>query len=275
MRVLETADGLHERIEVLEHEGSLALVIDGVFQTVIPASPIGLVKGMLLRGGDHVELVPYFRPAARSALLIGLGGGLHATALALHGIEVTAVDIEPEVVRLAAERFNVACEMVVADGRAFLERDPRRFDAIVLDVFAGAGIPAHLFTREAFEAAAQRLAQDGILAVHLIGRPAHPAIQAIARTLEAVFPHVTATRSGTSGQLEAIYLFASPSPLALGPWVRGEVDRLGLASGAFASIDTKSATVLTDERNDLSTLAGSIGEEHRRMCLEIRRSPPW
>jgi len=76
MRVLETAQGLQGRIEVLEHSGSLALVIDGVFQTVLPASSLGVTKGMLLRAGDHVELVPYFRPAVRSALLIGLGGSL-------------------------------------------------------------------------------------------------------------------------------------------------------------------------------------------------------
>jgi spermidine synthase len=274
-RVLEAVDGIHGRIEVLERDGSLALAVDGVLQTVFPAAPLGIAKGMLLRGGDHVELIPYYRPAARTALLIGLGGGLEARALALYGLEVTAVEIEPEVARIAAERFGVACETIVADGREVLEGDPRRFDAIVIDAFAGADPPAHLYTREAFEAASRRLAQEGILAVHLIGRPGHPAIAAVARTLEAVFPRVTATRSGPEGGLEHLYLFASPAPLELGPWVRAEVERLGLTSRAFTSIDTHEAPILSDAHNDLPALGRDLAEEHRRRSVAIRRSPPW
>lgn len=274
-RVLEAVDGLHGRIEVLEHDGYLALAVDGVLQTVIPPAPLGIVKGTLLRGGDHVELIPYFRPGARNALLVGLGGGLQARGLALYGIQVAAVEIEPEVARIAAERFGVTCETIVADGREVLEGDPRRFDAIVIDAFSGADPPAHLYSREAFAAAARRLEPEGILAVHLIGRPGHPAISAVARTLEAVFSNVIATRSGPRGGLEHLYLFGSPAPLELGPWVRAEVDRLGLSSGAFISIDTHGAPVLSDARNDLPALGRDIAEEYRRRSTATLRSTPW
>ncbi len=153
MRILETAGGRHGRIEVLEHGGALALSIDGVIQTLMPPSTSDISKGTLLRGGDHVELAPRFRPEAGKALIIGLGGGLHARALDLYGISVTAVEIDPEVVRIAREYFGITCETSIGDGRDFLERDPRHFDAIVLDAFAGTDLPEQLFTKEAFEAA--------------------------------------------------------------------------------------------------------------------------
>jgi len=274
-RVVEASDGLFGRLEVLEHRGSLALAADGVFQTVFPASPIGIPKGMLLRGGDHAELVPYFRPSARTALLIGLGGGLEARCFALHGIEVTAVEIDPEVVRLARKHFAVSCETVVADGRAFLDGDPRRFDAIVLDAFAGADLPEKLFTREAFEAAERRLEPDGVLAVHLIGRPGHPALRAVARTLAAVFPHAAATRAGIAGELQAIWLFSSAAPLDLGPAARLELDRLGFEGREFFAVDAGASPVLTDARSGLADLARDIAEEHRRLSIQIRRNPPW
>jgi spermidine synthase len=251
------------------------LTIDGVFQTVTPASSLHLPKGMLLRGGDHVELIPYFRPEARSALVIGLGGGLQTRSLELYGLEVTAVDIEPEVVRLAKKYFQVTCETVVADGRTFLQNTGRLYDAIVLDVFVGTTPPEHLFTRQAFECVAERLSPRGIFVVHLLGAPDHPAIRAVARTLAVVFPEWRATRSSVGGALESTYLFASPHRLTLGSWVRAEVGRLGLPRDALTDIDVSDGRILTDAGSGLSELTADISEEHRRASLEIQRSPPW
>jgi protein-L-isoaspartate O-methyltransferase len=232
-------------------------------------------RGLLLRGGDHIELIPWLRPSAREALLIGLGGGLQARALELYGISVTAVEIDPEVVRLARKHFGVTCQVAVGDGREFLMQRPRLFDAIVLDAFAGADPPEHLFTREAFEAAANRLEPGGVLAVHLFGRPEHPAIRAVARTLEAVFPHILATASGEFQDFQAIYIFASDLPLRPGPWVRAELENLGFTGREILGIDTRGSPVLTDGGRGLSALARDITERHRSFSLEIRRNPPW
>jgi len=275
LRVLEVAGGRHGRIEVLEHRGFLALAIDGVFQTVVPPSIQGIHRGLLLRGGDHIELIPWLRPSARKALIIGLGGGLQARALEVYGISVTAVEIDPEVVRLARKHFGVTCRVAVGDGREFLVRCSRLFDAIVLDAFAGADPPEHLFTREAFESAANRLEPGGVLAVHLFGHPEHPAIRAVARTLEAVFPHILATASGEFQDIQAIYIFASDLPLRPGPWVRAELDNLGFTGREILDIDTRGSPVLTDGGRGLSALARDIAGRHRGFSLEIRRNPPW
>jgi len=275
MRVVEEADGLFGRIEVLEHHGTLALVADGVFQSVIPPCSHGMPKGLLIRGKDYAELIPYIRPDTRSALLIGVGAGLEARALALYGIDVHGVEIDPAVVRLARKHFGLACEVTVADGRAFLERDERLYHAIVLDAFAGASPPEHLFTREAFQEIDRRLEPNGILSIHLIGDPRHAAIRAVARTLESVFPHAMAVRSGRGDELQAIYLFASREPLEIGPWAMLQLDAFGFTGREFVEIETEGAPILTDERTDLDALSRDIAAAHRRACLELRRNPPW
>ena len=268
MRIVEAVDGLHGRIEVLDHRGALSLVVDGVFQTTIP--PRGIAPGMMLRGGDHVELIPLVRPDAASALIIGLGGGLHARALELHGLEVTAVEIDPEIVRLATTHFGGD----LRDRRAYLDGTDRRFDAVVLDAFAGAGLPEPLFTREAFEGARRVLEPGGAFVVHLVGRPGHPAIQAVTRTLEEVFPSVLATRSWAGGPLESIYLLASEDSID-----RKRVGRIlaehGREREPIIAIDTAGATVLTDDNHGLDAMARHLAEVHVRRSLAIRRNPPW
>ncbi|MBN1417154.1 MAG: fused MFS/spermidine synthase [Planctomycetes bacterium] len=275
MRIVEETDGLFGHLEVLEHHGTLVLAAGGVFQTVIPPCPDGMPKGMLIRGRDYVELIPYIRPGARSALLIGVGAGLDTRALALYGIDVHGVEIDPAVVRLARKHFGLACEVTVADGRAFLEREGRRFDAIVLDAFAGASPPAHLFTREAFQAIDRRLGPKGILSIHLIGDPRHAAIRAVARTVASVFPHAMAVRSGHGDELQGIYLFAGREPVEIGPWAMLRLDAFGFTGREVIEIDATDAPILNDERTDLEAMSRDIAAAHRRACLALRREPPW
>ena len=101
-------------LEVLETDRLKLLVCDGVIQTAVPISGVKLVPGVLIRARDYVELIPYYRPGTRTALLIGLGGGLHAQALACHRIMVRAVDIEPAVVPLAEEHFGFVGEVTIS-----------------------------------------------------------------------------------------------------------------------------------------------------------------
>ncbi len=275
MRVLEEVEGLYGHLEVLEYGGMRALVADGVFQTVVPVSGAGIARGSLLRSKDFVELVPYVRPGARNALLVGLGAGLHARALALYGIEVESVELEREVARLAATHFALACTVSIGDGRAFLEREARRFDAIIIDTFVGGGLPEHLYTREAFETARERLADEGVLVVHLIGMPGHRAVRTVAATLAAAFPHLQAVRSGLGDELQHIYLLASRAALELGPWARRELERHGVGDRDFFVVDISGAPVLTDDRMFLAALAFDVVAAHREESAELRRNPPW
>jgi hypothetical protein len=112
--------------------------------------------------------------------------------------------------------------VTVADGRRFLERDPRPWDLIVLDVCTGERLALHLFTQEALEAARGRLAPGGSVAVQFIGGDG-PWSASVLRTAEAVFGRCTMIRPrGQVGPVGPRWLLAGPAAAvpddAQAPW---------------------------------------------------------
>lgn len=109
--------------------------------------------------------------------LLGLGVGT-AAVYGRAGDDLRFFEIDPSVERIARSDFSflrdsrARVEVVIGDARLSLEREPadRRFDAIVADVFSSDAIPAHLLTAEAFALYRERLADDGILAIHVSNR---------------------------------------------------------------------------------------------------------
>ena len=139
------------------------------------------------RGGGHqseadengVSLAEYIhvlyglirQAKSRRVLMIGCGGGTLATMLDRAGVKIVMVDIDPASFGIARDYFNLPdhIERHVADGAAFLKRERRRFDAIVLDAFSGAEIPEHLLTSRFFALVKSRLAaRSGLCVLNLI-----------------------------------------------------------------------------------------------------------
>lgn len=119
-----------------------------------------------------------------AALVIGPGGGKDILcALASGGFAVTAVEVNPLVVRAADGEFGdftgrpyamPGVRAVVAEGRNFLARDRSRYDVIQMTQVFGRIPPSagaftmtedHLYTVEAFGKYLARLSDDGILTV--------------------------------------------------------------------------------------------------------------
>jgi spermidine synthase len=107
--------------------------------------------------------------------VIGLGAG----SMACHrreGETWTFFEIDPEVVRLAHDRFSFlsscapAAPIVLGDARLTLAASPNRFDLIVLDAFSSDAIPTHLLTREALRGYLAHLVPHGMLLVHISNR---------------------------------------------------------------------------------------------------------
>ncbi|MGQ9661328.1 MAG: spermidine synthase [Kiritimatiellia bacterium] len=128
--------------------------------------------------------------------LMGLGIGTMA-AYGKKGDYLRFYEINPAVIRYATDgRFfsylaDCQARIEIAEGDARLTlRDEREsgmrceFDIIVLDVFSGGAIPAHLLTREAFELYLEHLASDGVIAWHATNRYLDfaPLAMALART---------------------------------------------------------------------------------------------
>jgi spermidine synthase len=117
----------------------------------------------------------YVKPAPRSVLIVGLGGGTIPRALVdtLPEVQIDIVEIDPAVVRVARDYFDFAesnrVRVHVADGRVYVKRalrEDRRYDLIMLDAFDHEYIPEHLLTREFLVEVKSLLAPDGVLAAN-------------------------------------------------------------------------------------------------------------
>jgi spermidine synthase len=77
---------------------------------------------------------------------------------------------------------------VVADGRAFLLRDHRTWDVILLDAYRGPFVPFHLLTKEFFALVKSRLSPGGVVLQNI--EPTTMLFDSATATLHSVFPAV-------------------------------------------------------------------------------------
>ncbi len=138
--------------------------------------------------------------------VIGAGGGTDvAGGLALNAKSVTAVEMNRQVVEIVRGRFNKFAgglyrrndvEVVVAEGRSFLQTTQRRYDIInisLLESFMGsaAGVYAlsesHLYTVEAVRQALRKVSNNGFLSItRMLKTPARDSIKMFATAVEAL-----------------------------------------------------------------------------------------
>lgn len=136
----------------------------------------GAIQGGELRGVSAYPFTEFqnylsyrYHPEAKSALLLGLGAGILAKQLVRRGVEVTAVELEPDIGDIARTYFGLPdhVELVIGDARTYLNQPgERRFDLVFLDVYAGESIPWYLTTREAMALVKQVLNPGGRLIVN-------------------------------------------------------------------------------------------------------------
>jgi spermidine synthase len=117
----------------------------------------------------------YLAPEPRSALIIGLGGGVLATTLAKlrPDLDIDTVEIDPAVTRIAEKFFDFKrgphLRVTEEDGRVFVKRAAKagaKYDLIMLDAYDHQYIPEHLLTREFLEEVKSILAPGGVLAAN-------------------------------------------------------------------------------------------------------------
>lgn len=108
--------------------------------------------------------------------IVGIGnGGLVAYA---HPTDVFRFyEYDPGQVLMAQSQFgylpsaNFDWDVIPGDPRRVLEQaEPGGLDLLILDVFSGGALPAHLLTAEAFATWQRQLAPDGVLAINTTNR---------------------------------------------------------------------------------------------------------
>jgi SAM-dependent methyltransferase len=134
----------------------------------------------------------------REVLVLGMGGGTTVGAYRrlYPGARVTAVEIDPLVVRAAYEHMGVdrgpGLDVHVEDARPFLKASRGSFDVIEVDVFAGGPYaPFYCLTAEFFQEVRARLRPSGLVSMNVYAPGGDRTLaEAVVATLAGVFPTV-------------------------------------------------------------------------------------
>ncbi|MBM3342789.1 MAG: methyltransferase [Betaproteobacteria bacterium] len=106
-----------------------------------------------------------YRPQAREALVLGLGAGVVPAKFAGRGIRAETVEIDSASLQAARRFFNLdekKTPVHQTDARTFVQRCPRVYDVIVVDLFHGDGTPDYLITRDFFRDLKHCLKPNGV-----------------------------------------------------------------------------------------------------------------
>lgn len=148
-------------------------------------------SGAYYHPGSPLDNVVAARPEGPARVgVVGLGTGAMAGMIDADDALVF-YEIHGEMEPLVRQWFGFmngsagAVSVVVGDARLKLQEEAEQppYDVLVVDAFAGDGIPVHLVTREAWEVFTSRVADDGLLAMHISNRyyDIRPALSVLAR----------------------------------------------------------------------------------------------
>ncbi|MCL2336701.1 MAG: fused MFS/spermidine synthase [Firmicutes bacterium] len=144
------------------------------------------------------------------ALVLGLGAGTYPIMLryTLPGSTCVGVEIDPAIVKLAADYFGLTaqdCVAVVGDGRTYVQRDNKKYDVIVIDAYQDISIPFYMATTEFFGLCKDRLKPGGVLVcnINMNTRENGAVVNALTATLQSRFSAVYAYNVGTNTLLYA------------------------------------------------------------------------
>jgi spermidine synthase len=201
--VSELEPGLITKVESLYNDIYVYKQNDGNLLLSFGAQRLRYVESVV-NPNDELDLPVYYTqsmtaglayaPGLEHAAIIGLGGG--RTAWYIHKsvpeLKFTAVELDPEVARIADTFFKVSPEenfdLVVEDGRVWLARADQTFDMILVDAYRGPFVPFHLLTREFYQLVADHLKPGGIAVQNV--EPSTMLFDSAVATIGAVFDNL-------------------------------------------------------------------------------------
>lgn len=170
------------------------LVSDGVGQSTIPDRLDGPFSPYIAEALQQ-SLAAVAATAQPRILEIGGAGMAYSSTIAraLPTSDVLTAEIDPGVTAFARrlgvpERPNHRVE--TTDGRVVLESSGPLFDAVLVDAFRARFVPAHMVTRQFFQALQRRLKPNAFAMVNIIDGGDRRLARAIAATAASVFPRV-------------------------------------------------------------------------------------
>jgi spermidine synthase len=162
------------RIRLFEDRADTVIEVNHIFhQTMAPVTH-----------KEYFYQWPYtvFGDSFDEVLILGAGSGTDvAAALRHYPKQVTAVDIDPVILRLGAQRHpdkpysDPRVTVVSDDARHFLRTTTKKYDLVVFALidsltvqssFSGVRLESYMFTKESFEAVRDHLSPRGVLVLY-------------------------------------------------------------------------------------------------------------
>jgi len=211
-KTLMQKDTFYHRIRIEEDDEARYMYFDRTLQSAMTLKDPTALRLIYSR---YTSLGFTFRADAKKMLLIGLGGGSIPKKLnkEFPNMEIDAVEIDPEVIKIAKDHFNIKeskhLRLHAQDGRLFLTRTQNQYDVIMLDAYFTDAMPFHLATKQFFELAQKKLTPNGIVVANLISAVTGPSgkiARAFVRTVRQVYPqtYIFASRRPENVSLDTI-----------------------------------------------------------------------
>lgn len=278
LKLIYRAESFYGHIEVFEKGSERKLYVDNIKQssihkyTYLPTSTVYY----------SFEMLPLFNRKGKNACLIGLAGANIPRRLWEYGIKTDCVDIEPKMEYIAKEYFgflNHFGKIYIDDGRVFINKNKnkKKYDFVILDVFTGDDIPFHLITKESFQEIKSLLTEKGILGINFIGElygENSLAWKSVYRTLSQVFPKVRVYSFLKGSELidypTNIIFFASGSELILSrdfeSYCKGLLSQNIIKVLVKCELDTdfKEGMILTDDYSPIEFLRKNVAQKIRQ-----------
>ncbi len=215
------------------------------------------------------------RPATKSMLVVGFGGGQVVEDVPRSVKQIHVIELEPAVIEanqtISKERFSdplvdPRIQVIVNDARGALVLTERKYDAIVSQPsHAWTAGASHLYTREFFQLVKDHLEPGGVFVQWIgAGFVNERLLQVLVATLRDVYPYVRVYRPPPWG---AVLFLASDEPLPVEETVSEAIAasprsfrRMGIQTPEDVAISltlderaarnfSQSAPVSTDDRN--------------------------
>lgn len=251
----------------------------------------GLVQGGINRN-TGLSIYPYnyflqfipqaLFPGGKNCLVIGLGAGLVPRWYDQQGIDTHVIDIDPAVVELAGAYFDYQGKVFIQDARYFLNSTGDVYDYMILDVFNGDTTPAYLLSHEAVKLLAERMAQNGVLGINLVGSLKRESLMtaSVVKTLKMefeqveIYPTFDPDRGEGFGNLVIIAYRGLPRVIDWRKLKQNSVDAFAYnevwstIGKRFEFPENTPAIVLTDDYNPVDFYDAWLRESVRRQIIE-------
>lgn len=219
--VLYSTESPYSSLTVVQNNnaGTRTLYLDDMAHSAMYLN--GSVNAVF-RYTDFFNLAFAYNPNIRKVLFIGGGGfsGPKQFLTRYPGIVVDVVEIDPDVVQVAYDYFNLPqnetrLKVYNMDGRTFFDNTDS-YDLIVLDAYSHTYVPFHLMTQEFFIKLRNHLNPGGVIISNLISSLVGDTSDLLwceIKTVNSVFPQVYLypTISGTRSLVQNIILVSQYS----------------------------------------------------------------